>query len=93
MGIMETFDFQPSIRLVFGPNQIDQLGQLTKELAHPSKVLLITDQGVAKAGILDRAIDALKSMDIDTHILVPVPLLRAWVLLMVQVIKVFRLIL
>ena len=68
MGIMETFDFQPSIRLVFGPNQIDQLGQLTKELAHPSKVLLITDQGVAKAGILDRAIDALKSMDIDTHI-------------------------
>ena len=68
MGIMETFDFQPSIRLVFGPNQIDQLGQLTKELAHPSKVLLITDQGVAKAGILDRAIDALKSMDVDTHI-------------------------
>ena len=68
MGIMETFDFQPSIRLVFGPNRIDQLGQLSKELAHPSKVLLITDSGVAKAGILNRAIDALKSVDISTYI-------------------------
>ena len=48
--IVETFDFQPSIRLIFGQNQIDQLGQLAKSLAKPKNVLLVTDSGVVAAG-------------------------------------------
>ncbi len=65
---METFDFQPSIRLIFGQNQIDQLGQLAKSLAKPKNVLLVTDSGVVAAGISKRAISALESANINSHI-------------------------
>ena len=56
---MLSFDFQPTTRVVFGENTLSKLGSLAKELgAHD--VLVVTDPGVAEAGIAEKAIDFLK---------------------------------
>ena len=55
---MQSFDFQRTTRAVFGENALSKLGILTQELgAHD--VLVVTDPGIAKAGIVEQAIDFL----------------------------------
>ena len=61
---MEPFDFQPSIHLLYGENRIDQLGELSKEVADPSRVLVVTDPGIASAGLLKRATASLEAAEI-----------------------------
>ena len=61
---MQSFDFQSSTRVVFGENALDQLGDLTKEL-EGARVLLVTDPGIVKAGILERALGSLKAANLD----------------------------
>ena len=61
---MEPFDFQPSIHLLYGENRIDQLGELSKEVADPSRVLVVTDPGIASAGLLKRAMASLETAEI-----------------------------
>jgi alcohol dehydrogenase len=50
-GAMAPFDFQPRTRLVFGVNSIDRTGEIVRELG-ASKVLVVTDAGIAAAGHL-----------------------------------------
>ena len=64
---MQSFDFQSSTRVVFGENALDQLGDLTRELGG-GQVLLVTDPGIIRAGILERAIDSLKAASLDAFI-------------------------
>ena len=64
---MQSFDFQSSARVVFGENALDQLGDLTKELAG-TRLLLVTDPGIIRAGIVDRAIDSLKAVHLEAFV-------------------------
>jgi len=43
------FDFEPRTRVVFGPGVVDQLGTLAAELGC-TRVLIVTDKGLADAG-------------------------------------------
>ncbi|MDZ7359933.1 MAG: iron-containing alcohol dehydrogenase [candidate division KSB1 bacterium] len=56
---MTPFDFQPTSRVIFGENAVDQLGALTKELGG-RRVLLVTDAGILRAGHVERALHSLK---------------------------------
>ncbi len=64
---MQSFDFQSSTRVVFSENALDQLGDLTKELGG-TRVLLVTDPGIIRAGIVERAIGSLKAASLDTSV-------------------------
>ena len=64
---MQSFDFQSSTRVVFGENTLDQLGDLTKALGG-TRVLVVTDSGIVKAGILENALDSLKTASIDAFV-------------------------
>ena len=64
---MQSFDFQSSTRVIFGENTLDQLGNLTKELGG-TRVLLVTDPGIIRVGIPERALNALKAASIDAFI-------------------------
>ena len=61
---MLSFDFQPSTRVVFGENSLSKLGSLAKELG-AQNVLVVTDPGVAEAGIAEKAIDFLRKESIS----------------------------
>lgn len=61
---MLSFDFQPTTRVAFGENTLSKLGILAKELgAHD--VLVVSDSGVAEAGIVEKAIDFLEQESIS----------------------------
>lgn len=64
---MQSFDFQSSTRVVFGENTLGQLGDLTTALGG-RRVLLVTDPGIVRAGIANRALDSLKMAHLDTFI-------------------------
>ena len=64
---MQSFDFQSSTRVVFGENTLDQLGNLTKELGG-MQVLVVTDPGIVRAGILEKALDSLKAACLDAFV-------------------------
>ncbi|MBG90034.1 MAG: alcohol dehydrogenase [Verrucomicrobiales bacterium] len=60
---MTVFDHQPRTRLVFGNNTIEQLGELCAQHG-ATKALIVTDPGIAKAGHLDHAREALNKAHI-----------------------------
>ena len=62
---MTPFDFDPSIRVVFGAGTLDQLGDLAKALAGP-RVLLVTDPGLVQAGLAEQAQHALQNAGLAT---------------------------
>ena len=64
---MQSFDFQSSTRVVFGENSLDQLGDLTKELGG-RRALVVTDPGIIRSGIAERAIDSLKAARLDASV-------------------------
>ncbi len=57
-GGLPTFDYQPRTRVVFGPGRVRELGALARELG-ATRVLLVTDHGLAQAGHVQRSIAAL----------------------------------
>ena len=64
---METFDCELKQQVIFGDNTIERLGELTRALGG-SRVLLVTDPGIEKAGILARAVSALQSERIAAYV-------------------------
>ncbi|MEX2287999.1 MAG: iron-containing alcohol dehydrogenase [Planctomycetaceae bacterium] len=58
IAALEPFDFDPRTRVVFGPGTIARLGELARDLGG-SRVLLVTDKGLADAGHEQRALDVL----------------------------------
>ncbi|MGB0578882.1 MAG: iron-containing alcohol dehydrogenase [Limisphaerales bacterium] len=52
------FDHQPRTRLVYGADTVDQVGELAREYC-AGKVLVVTDQGIVKAGHAGRVGEAL----------------------------------
>ena len=64
---MQAFDFQPSTRIVFGENRLDQLASLV-QTEGGSRMLVVTDPGIVKAGIVDRALQVLKTASLDAFV-------------------------
>jgi alcohol dehydrogenase len=64
---MTPFDFQPRTRMVFGPDKIDNLGELAGELG-ARRAMVVTDPGIVEAGHAERALAALKRAGIETVI-------------------------
>jgi alcohol dehydrogenase len=62
-----SFDFQPSIRVVFGENSISQIGHFAKELGG-RRVLLVSDPGLVQAGHVARALDSLKQEALEAFL-------------------------
>jgi alcohol dehydrogenase len=61
---MDSFDFQPRTRVVFGPGSIDRLGELALELGF-CRTLLVTDRGLLASGHVDEALLPLRSTSIE----------------------------
>lgn len=61
---MQSFDYQLTTRLVFGPGRITQLGELAKEFA-ARRVLVVSDPGIIKAGHTQHGVDALQSAGLE----------------------------
>ncbi len=55
---LTTFDHRPRTRLVFGNNAVEQSGELCREYG-ATKVLLVTDPGLVKAGHAEHVIASL----------------------------------
>ena len=59
MGLLDSFEFILPTRIKFGPGIVNQLaGEL--EALKAAKVLLVTDRGIVKAGLLDKVTRVLK---------------------------------
>jgi alcohol dehydrogenase len=58
------FDTQPRTRIVFGAGVIERLGALMQELGG-SKVLVVTDAGIAAAGHLEHALSSLRAAGVE----------------------------
>ncbi len=61
------FDFQPSVRVSFGENTIDQIGGLTQEF-RGHHVLLVTDAGLLRSGHIEYALHFLQKESIEVFI-------------------------
>jgi len=53
-SVLPEFDYTPRTRIVCGPNTLDRLGDLTRQHGG-HRALLVTDQGLVRAGHADRA--------------------------------------
>lgn len=56
---LKHFDYHSPTRVIYGPNSLMQLGEVAKELGG-TRVLLVTDSGLEKAGHPQRAIATLE---------------------------------
>jgi alcohol dehydrogenase len=61
---METFDYQPRSRVVFGAGTIKRLGDLAKELSF-RKTLLVADRGLVASGHVAEALAPLREAGIE----------------------------
>lgn len=61
---MQSFDFQPRTRIVFGPGSIRRLGELAAELGF-RRTLLVADRGLVNSGHVDEALDALAAQRLE----------------------------
>lgn len=64
---MDSFECELKQQVIYGDNTIERLGELTRSLGG-SRVLVTTDPGIEKAGILARAVSALQSEGIATYV-------------------------
>ncbi|NBR04431.1 MAG: iron-containing alcohol dehydrogenase [Planctomycetes bacterium] len=62
-----SFDFSPLNRIVFGPGCSDQVGALARELGG-SRVLLVSDPGLKKAGHTELVFSSLKKSGIEVFL-------------------------
>jgi alcohol dehydrogenase len=61
---MQTFDFHPRTRVVFGAGAIERLGELARELSF-RKVLLVADRGLVASGHVAEALGPLGQAGIE----------------------------
>jgi alcohol dehydrogenase len=61
---MQSFDFQPRTRVVFGPGAVDRLGEIASELGF-RRTLLVADRGMIASGHVDEALAALNRVGLE----------------------------
>jgi alcohol dehydrogenase len=64
---MIPFDYQPRTRIVFGPDQVDRLGELAGELG-ARRAMVVSDPGIIAAGHTARGIAALERAGIEAYL-------------------------
>ena len=64
---MQTFDFSPSTRVIFGANEFEQIGALVTTFgAH--RVLLVSDPGIRSAGYTEKAVHLIQTQSIEVFL-------------------------
>jgi alcohol dehydrogenase len=63
---MNSFDYQPQTRVVFGPGAIKRLGEQARELNF-RKTLLVADRGLVKSGHVAEALTPLRAAGIEVE--------------------------
>jgi alcohol dehydrogenase len=66
-GPLKPFDFQTPTRVVFGAGTLSRLGELARELGD-TRVLLVTDPGLEKAGHPQRAMQSLTEAGLEVFL-------------------------
>ncbi len=61
---MLAFDYRPQTRVVFGAGSLSRLGEFARELG-ATRVLVVTDPGIARAGHAARAVDTLRVSGVE----------------------------
>ena len=64
---MIPFDFQSRTRIVFAPGAVARLGDIAGELG-ARRVLVVSDEGVIKAGHTERGLEALRGAGIEAYL-------------------------
>ena len=64
---LAAFDFDPRTRVVFGAGTVARLGELTRELGG-SRVLVVTDDGIERAGHVAKVVASLREAGLDVII-------------------------
>jgi len=64
---LQAFDFQPRTRIVFGPDSLERVGELARDLG-ARHVLLVTDKGIAAVGHPSRAVGFLEAAGLHVTI-------------------------
>ncbi len=64
---MNLVDFDPRTRIIFGPGQLQRLGELARELG-AARALVVTDPGIEEAGHTQRGIEALHAAGLVTEL-------------------------
>jgi alcohol dehydrogenase len=65
LSTMQPFDFQLPTRIVFGPDKVNELGRLARQLG-ARRVLLVSDPGIVAAGHAPRGLQILQAAGIET---------------------------
>jgi alcohol dehydrogenase len=60
------FDHQPRTRLIFGNGTLARVGELARELG--SRVLVVSDPGIVKAGYVERAAGFLREAGLAVEV-------------------------
>ncbi len=61
------FDFQPRTRVVFGPNSVDRLGALARELG-AQRAFVVSDPGIVRAGHTERGLVTLAESGVTAEL-------------------------
>ena len=61
---MESFDFQPRTRVIFGSGAIERVGEVARELGF-RRTLLVADRGLVTSGHVDEAISPLRQAGVE----------------------------
>ncbi len=61
------FDFQPTTRVVFGPDTVEQVGDLARDLGG-RRALLVTDRGIVAAGHAGRAVGFIAAAGLQVEV-------------------------
>jgi len=67
IDVLAAFDFDPRTRVVFGAGTTARLGELTREL-NGTRVLVVTDDGIERAGHVTKAVASLRAAGLDAII-------------------------
>jgi alcohol dehydrogenase len=61
------FDWQPRTRLIFGPDSLERVGEIARDLG-ACRALLVTDAGIVKAGHAGRAVGFIAAAGLQVEV-------------------------
>ena len=65
--MLNAFDWQPRTRVVFGPDAIERVGEIARELGG-KRALLVTDAGIVAAGHVGRAVGFISAAGLEVEV-------------------------
>lgn len=67
MENLNSFQFLLSTKIILGKDQLNSLGDQLAEI-NAKKIMIVTDKGLIKAGIVDKVLDIIKRNNIDYYL-------------------------